>query len=118
MPDLWQYRDSTDLVTQDIDLSGFEVMGPDGALGTVDRASKDVHTKYVVVDTGDWAAGRRVLLPAGTVERVDVPARQLYVDRTRSEVAAAPELDPDDEGDVSFEDTLSGYYHGLYDTGL
>lgn len=116
--DLWQYRESIDFLAKGVDISGFEVLGRDGALGTVDSASNDVRTRYLVVDTGDRAGGRRVLLPAGVVDRVDTSTRQVLLDRTRDEVAAAPEFDPADEGSADFEDAVSGYYRGLYSTGL
>lgn len=116
--DLWQYRDSIDIAATKLDLAGFEVVATDGSVGTVDRASNDVGVTYLVVDTDGGAGGRRVLLPAGTVESIDVDARRVHLDRSRADVAGAPEFDPDDEGDVSFQDALSGYYHGLYGHGL
>ena len=45
---------------------------------------------YLVVETG---VGRRVLLPAGFVERIDTAEQKIYVDRTKDQIRAAPEYD-------------------------
>jgi hypothetical protein len=47
-----------------------------------------------VVDTGPWIFGKKVLLPAGTIENVDVQNRKVYVDRTKDEIKNAPRFDP------------------------
>jgi hypothetical protein len=116
--DIWQWRDSLAFTTKGVDLSGFEVVGKDGPIGAVDRASNDVRVNYIVVDTGGELPERQVLLPAGTVDHIDPGKRTVYLDRTRDEVRDAPDFDPKAKRTKSFEDALAGYYHGLYDTGL
>ena len=117
--DLWQYRESIGFAAKGVDISGFEVRDRDGSpVGTVDSATNDVRTRYLVVHAGDWAPGRRLQVPAGIVERVDTSARQVVLDKTRDEVAGAPGPAPDEQSDAGFEDALSGYYRGLYGTGL
>ena len=112
-PDVWQYRPSMAFAANSVDLTGFEVVGRDGSIGTVDRESNDVRVNYVVVDTGDWLPGRQVMLPAYTVERIDPAARRVVVDRTRDDIRRAPDLLPEQRRAARFEDTLTGYYHGL-----
>lgn len=46
----------------------------------------------LVVDTGPWIFGRKVMLPAGTIERVDWDDQAVYVDRTKDEIKDSPEL--------------------------
>lgn len=116
--DIWNYRDSRHVPGGDVDLSGFEVVGRDGPIGTVDRASTEVSASYLIVDTGDWHPGHQVLLPAFLIERIESGRRTVVVDRSREEIAAAPDVDVKRLGQVRFQDRLSGYYHGLYDTGL
>jgi hypothetical protein len=116
--DVWQFRESMVFATRDIDLSGFEVVAKDGSIGTVDEVSNDVRVNYLVVDTGDWLPGRQVMVPAGTVERVDPSARKVFLDRTKEDVRDAPEFDRKHKGSAKFQDALTGYYHGLYDVGL
>ncbi len=117
--DLWQYRESMRFAARNIDLSGFEVVGRDGAsIGTVDKASNDVKVNYIVVDTGEWLSGRQVILPAYTVERVDADARKVFIDQTSEDIRNAPESSRKKLRGARFEDALTGYYHGIYDTGL
>ncbi|MDP9429305.1 MAG: PRC-barrel domain containing protein [Actinomycetota bacterium] len=113
-----ELRDLRPIAAGDVDLSGFEVMGRDGSIGIVDKATNKMSASYLVVDTGDWHPDHQVILPAATVERIDPEKRVLFVDRTRKEVEEAPDVTPEKIRTASFQDRLSGYYHGLYDTGL
>lgn len=116
--DLWQFREDMALATQGVDLSGFDVVGKDGPIGTVHEASNETRVDYLIVNSGDGPDRRQVMLPAGVVAEVDVTQRSVLVDRTRDEIRGAPEYTPDRRSDLRFQDTLHGYYHGLYDTGL
>ncbi len=116
--DVWQYRESMVFSASSVDVSGYEVVGPDDSIGTVDKASNDVRVNYIIVDTGDWLSGRQVILPAATVERIDPAARKVIIDRTRDDIRNAPEFHPKELRSAKFEDALTGYYHGMYDTGL
>jgi hypothetical protein len=118
MADVWKYRESMAFSASSVDVSGFEVVGPDGTIGTIDKASNDVRVNYIIVDTGDWLSGRQVLLPAATVERIDAAARQVMIDLTMDDIRSAPEFHPKELRSTKFEDALTGYYHGVYDTGL
>ena len=116
--DVWQYRESMAFSAASVDVSGFEVVGPDGPIGTVDKASNDVRVNYIIVDTGEWLSGRQVILPAATVERIDSGAGRVTINRTKDDIRNAPEFHPKDLRSAKFEDALTGYYHGMYDTGL
>ena len=50
---------------------GYRVHASDGDIGKVDEASNAVDESSIVVDTGPWIFGRKVILPAGTIQRVD-----------------------------------------------
>jgi hypothetical protein len=116
--DVWKYRESMAFSASGVDLSGFEVVGTDGSIGTVDKASNDVRVNYIIVDTGDWLSGRPVILPAATVESIDAAARKVTIDRSMDDIRNAPEFHPKDLRRDKFEDALTGYYHGMYDTGM
>ena len=116
--DVRTFRDFRPIAAGDVDLSGFEVIGRDGSIGVVDKVTSKVSASYLVVDTGDWHPDHQVILPAATVERFDPDKRVLYVDRTRKEIEEAPDVTPADIRRARFQDRLSGYYHGSYDTGL
>ena len=104
---IWTYRG--DLRT-DADLSGFEVEARDGSIGSVDEATNELGASYIVVDTGPWIFGRRVLLPAGVIERIDRPGERIFVSRTRDEIKNAPEYDPETGMTTMYRQELSAYY--------
>jgi hypothetical protein len=105
--DMWTYRETS--WTQG-DLTGFSVEAIDGSIGKVDEASNDVGGSYLVVDTGPWIFGKKVLLPAGVVQDVDLDAEQVFVNRTKDEIKNAPEFDQDAFRDDSYRNDISGYY--------
>ncbi|MEV5607374.1 PRC-barrel domain-containing protein [Streptomyces sp. NPDC052225] len=79
--------------TPGADLTGYKVEASDGSIGKVDSHSREVAEQYIVVDTGVWIFGKEVLLPAGTITRVDAEAKTIHVARTKEEIKAAPEFD-------------------------
>jgi hypothetical protein len=103
------YRDST---WSGSSLVGYEVEATDGGIGKIDEASDDVGASYVVVDTGPWIFGKKVLLPAGVIDRVDVDEEKVYVSRTKDEIKDSPEFDQDRYRDSAYRDEVGGYYGG------
>ncbi|RKT09890.1 PRC-barrel domain protein [Streptomyces sp. 1114.5] len=90
---IWEFRDTAGH-TAGTDLIGFHVEATDGHIGKVDRLSEHVDAQYLVVDTGPWIFGRLVLLPAGTVVRIELGERKVYVDRSKDEIRNSPPYDP------------------------
>jgi len=103
---MWTHRDPS-LAN---DLTGFSVEAVDGGIGKVDEASTDVGASYIVVDTGTWIFGKKVLLPAGTIQSVDPDAETIFVNKTKDEIKDAPEFDEDRYQDESYRNDLGGYY--------
>ncbi len=118
--DAWNYRESAEVSSRGKDLTGFTVEAVDGSIGKVDRSTLDVGSSYVVVDTGPWIFGRKVMLPAGTIDRVDWNEEKVYVDRTKNQIKDSPELDEAGmfESDPAYRDRLGTYYGGTYDRGV
>ncbi|MFJ7957749.1 PRC-barrel domain-containing protein [Streptomyces sp. NPDC096319] len=90
--DIWNYRPAAGY-RQGVDLVGYKVEATDGGIGKIDRHSQDVGSSYLVVDVGAWIFGRRVLLPAGTIELIDTVEEKVYVDRTKDQIKDAPDFD-------------------------
>lgn len=89
--DLWTY--SEDVMAKPLDIQGSKVVATDGEIGKIDEATYDVGSAYIVVDTGPWILGRKVLLPAGVIERIDLDTREVQVRLTKDQIKNAPELD-------------------------
>ena len=83
------YRDSSYVTS---DLVGYRVEAIDGHIGKVDEASNEVDLNYIVVDTGPWIFGKKVLLPAGVIGSVDNEAETVHVNRTKDQIKASPEF--------------------------
>jgi hypothetical protein len=107
MQDIWGYRDRT---WTDVDLVGSSVEALDGSIGKIDEASNEVGAGYVVVDTGPWIFGKKVLLPAGVIDNVDLDETSVYVQRTKDEIKHAPEFDPDSLPDPGYREQFGSYY--------
>jgi hypothetical protein len=89
--DIWTFRTAEPL--GDIDVTGYSIEATDGGIGKVDEATYEVGGSYLVVDTGPWIFGKKVLLPAGVVDRVDPESETVYVSRAKEEIKNAPEYD-------------------------
>jgi hypothetical protein len=105
--DIWTYRDQSWLTSQ---VTGYSVEATDGSIGKIDEASYDVGAGYIVVDTGPWIFGKKVMLPAGVIDRVDQDEEQVFVNRTKDQIKNAPEFDEDQYRDETYRGQLGSYY--------
>jgi hypothetical protein len=105
--DLWSYS-TTGVVAND--LGGFTVEALDGKIGKIDEATDDAGGSFVVVDTGPWIFGKKVMLPAGVIRDVDLDAETVFVNRTKDQIKSAPEFDEETYRNEGYRNELSGYY--------
>jgi hypothetical protein len=96
----------------DTGLIGYEVEATDGSIGKIDEDNAKVPHDSLMVDTGPWIFGRKVVLPVGTVRRVDHQEGKVYVDRTKEQIKNAPEYDPDNHED--YRRRTDDYYSESY----
>lgn len=111
--DIWTYRSDADLgvdVSRGVDLSGFAVEALDGGIGKINEATYDTGTSYVVADTGPWIFDKKVMLPAGVIDWVDLQDETVWVARTKDEIKSAPEYDDAVRGNESYLGELSSHY--------
>jgi hypothetical protein len=105
--DIWTYRDQT---ITGVDLTGFSVEATDGSIGKIDEATNEVGGSYIVVDTGPWIFGKKVVLPAGIIDNVERDGETVYVSLSKDEIKNAPEYDPERGVDETYRTELGGYY--------
>lgn len=77
-------------------LQDFEVIATDGGIGSVDRFYFDDERwaiRYLVVDTGNWLPGRRVLISPFSVRMVDWSAGTVSLSITRGMVQSSPDIE-------------------------
>jgi hypothetical protein len=116
MFDAWSYREDSGYA-EGADLVGYKIAATDGDIGKVDEANYQTGSASIVVGTGPWILGRKVLLPAGVVQRIDNDEQKVYVDCTKDQVKDSPEYDPDTGGTQEYRDRLGDYY-GSHRQGL
>ena len=105
--DIWSYRENASATR---DLTGYAVEALDGGIGKIDEASNDVGASFIVVDTGPWIFGKKVMLPAGVVSRVDDTDEKVFVNRTKDQIKNSPEFDPDSYRNETYRGQLGTYY--------
>ncbi len=111
--DIWTYRDMSALgadVGRGVDITGYRVEAVDDSIGKIDEATYDVGASYIVVDTGPWIFGKKVMLPAGVIDRIDTEQEAVYVNRSKDEIKNAPELDETAYHEETYREQLGGYY--------
>jgi hypothetical protein len=82
----------------------------DGSIGKVDESTYDAGRSYVVVDTGPWIFGQKVMLPAGVVRGIDVTEQVVFVNRTKEQIKSAPEYDESLAFEDRYQSDLGAYY--------
>jgi hypothetical protein len=108
--DIWSYRAESGFGTETRDLAGYKVEATDGSIGKVDEATYDTGASYMVVDTGPWIFGKKVLLPAGVVSRIDRREEKVFVDRTKDQIKDGPEFDQASYREDDYRNRVGSYY--------
>jgi hypothetical protein len=107
MHELWRHRGESQTGSGMI---GYQVEALDGGIGKVDGASDEAGSAYLVVDTGPWILGHRVILPAGVIDEVDDTARTVRLKLTRDQVSSAPAVDEHGMRDADTQHALGEHY--------
>ena len=107
--EIWTFAVAT---PPNIDLTGFNVDARDGKIGKVDEATHEAGGSFIVVDTGPWIFGKKVMLPAGVIRDLDPDTETIFVDLTKDEIKNAPEFDEKTYRDQSYRNELGSYYGG------
>jgi hypothetical protein len=109
--EMWNFSIATPGVDLSrIDLTGFKVEARDGSIGKVDEATHEASGSFVVIDTGPWIFGKKVMLPAGVIRDIDLDTETIFVDLMKDEIKNAPEFDEKTYRDQSYRNELGQYY--------
>jgi hypothetical protein len=94
-------------------IKGFTIAAKDGSLGDVSDFLFDDATwliRWLVVDTGNWLPGRKVLLPPSVLGHLDEAAREFSVRLTRQQVKDSPDIDTAKPVSRQVESGIYDYY--------
>jgi hypothetical protein len=106
---IWTFAVAT---PPNVDLTGFKVEARDDSIGKVDEATHEAGGSFIVLDTGPWIFGKKVMIPAGLIRDIDPDTETIFVDLTKDEIKNAPEFDETTYRDPSYRNELGQYYTG------
>ena len=94
-------------------IKGYAIAATDGRLGTVsdflfDDASWLV--RWLVVDTGKWLSGRKVLLPPSVLGHIDPNGNEFAVRLTMQQVKDSPDIDTERPVSRQIETNIYDFY--------
>jgi hypothetical protein len=95
-------------------IKGFSIEATDGTIGSVsDFLFEDSNwtVRWVVVDTGTWLSGRKVLLTPRQVADADAKQRHFRVNLTKQQVKDSPDIDTEQPVSRQMESDVYGYYN-------
>lgn len=96
------------------DVKDLDLYSGNDKIGSVNDVLVDEegHFRYLVISTGAWIFGKKVLLPIGRA-RIDYSARRVYADGlTKQQVEQLPEFTDDMKLDYNQEEQVRGVYRG------
>lgn len=111
--DMWSYDSGSDDWTT-TDITGYKVQALDGDMGKVDEANRTSGQHSIVVDTGPWILGQKVLLPAGVLTNVDHTNQIVMVNATKDQIKSAPTFDEQTYRDDAYRSDISSYYGTIH----
>jgi hypothetical protein len=107
---VWTYREALRSDAQR-DIVGYDVVATDDEIGKIDRATTETSRDYLVVDTGFWIFGKKRLIPAGVVTRIDHSNGEVHVAMSKDEIKQAPDFDESMTAyDEAYYDKYGSYY--------
>lgn len=95
------------------DLQGFSITTRTGEIGSVSDVYFDDNEwtiRHLVVDTGNWLAGREVLISPMAIREADWSTRTLLAELTRQQVEDSPGIDTEKPVSRQHEIELYKYY--------
>jgi uncharacterized protein YrrD len=92
---------------------GYNLKETDGEIGNVsDFYFDDISWKvrYLVVRTGNWFTGRKVLISPKSLQKADWEKEELTVNLTKDQIKNSPDVDTEKPVSRQQEEQLYGYY--------
>ena len=94
-------------------LKGYKLASLDGEIGAVKEFYFDDRhwtIRYLVVDTGNWLTGTKVLISPVSLVEVRRDEQNIVVKLTRKQIEDSPSLESDKPVSRQFEEDYRGYY--------
>lgn len=95
------------------EVSGYSIEAAGGAIGEVEdfiADDEDWSIRYLVVDTGRWLPGKKVLVAAQWVSDISWTDQKIDVDLSSEIIRKSPPFDPSSAVNRRYEEVLYDYY--------
>ncbi|MBD3335314.1 MAG: PRC-barrel domain containing protein [Candidatus Eisenbacteria bacterium] len=95
------------------EIQNFDIEARDGTVGrTGGFLFDDMNwtVRYLVVKTGGWLSGRRILISPAAIDEIDAAGGKLRLDLKRQQVENSPDIDVDKPVSRQKEEELHKYY--------
>lgn len=104
-------------------LLGYTIKGTDGEIGKVEEFYFDDRTstiRYMVVKTGGWFSGKKVLISPEAFQKADWESKTLSVNLTQKKIENSPNIDTEKPFSQQQEELMRLYYSwpGYYGYGI
>jgi len=94
-------------------ITGYAISASDGKIGKIsDFFFDDTNwlVRWLVVDTGNWLSGRKVLLPTSAMDHLDTDKEECSIKLTKKQIEESPTVDTDQPVSRQMETDVYGYY--------
>ena len=98
------------------DVTGHQIQAADGEIGRVADFIIDDETwaiRYLIVDTGNWWLGKKVLVAPQWIERVSWSESKVFVNLSRETIKQSPEYTEESPPTRAYETGLHLHYNRL-----
>ncbi len=94
-------------------ITGYAIAASDGQIGTVSDLLFDDTSwlvRWLVVDTGNWLSGRKVLLPSSALGHLDAKEEECSINLTMQQIKDSPDIATDRPVSRQMESRVYDYY--------
>jgi len=101
------------MLRHESEINGYAIHASDGLIGTVSDFLFDDDTwllRWLVIDTGNWLPGHKILLPPSALADVNHMGRQFSVKLTKQQVKECPDVESDLPVSRQSEADIYSYY--------
>jgi hypothetical protein len=94
-------------------IRGYAITASDGKIGAINDVLFDDTSwlaRWLVVDTGNWLSGRKVLLPSSALGHVNTTQEECSIKLTVQKIKDSPDIATDMPVSRQMESTLYGHY--------
>jgi uncharacterized protein YrrD len=101
------------MLIKSTELKGYKLGATDGDIGKVEEFyfdDKHWTVRYLVVNTGRWLTGRKVLLSPYALNAIDQEDHSILLNINQAKIEASPSIESDEPVSKQFENSYYGYY--------